>query len=419
MAVSLAELILLGLLVDWLFRKLHIPGLVGMLFVGVVLGPYVLGNINPALMAISADLRKIALIVILLRAGFELSSRTLARIGTMAALLSCVPVILEAAAITLFGRRLLGLTYMESAILGCILAAVSPAVVVPMMIDFIKRRMGAKKGIPTLVLAASSVNDVFVIVIYSGLVGIYLGQKVSIASKLMAIPVSIVLGITVGLCLGWILYLIFKRFNPRSTKRVLTILAISVLLIRVEHGLENIIPFAALLAVMSVGFIILEKNEHYAHEISAKLGKIWVFAEIILFTMVGTQVNIPVAFKAGFAGAALIGIALIARSIGTYLCLLGSNLTTKERLFVVISYSPKGTVQAAIGAAPLAAMKLAGLNTGPGEVILAVAVLSIILTAPLGAWAISITGNRILQVAPPEFKDSYQAASESEAKNGN
>ena len=418
MAVSLAELILLSLLVDWMFRKLRIPGLVGMLFVGVVLGPYVLGNLNPALLAISADLRKIALIVILLRAGFELSGKTLARIGKMAALLSCVPAILEAAAVTLLAPRFLGLTYMESAILGCILAAVSPAVVVPLMINFIERRMGAKKGIPTLVLAASSVDDVFVIVIYSGLIGIYLGQKVSIASKLMAIPVSIILGIIVGLCLGWVLYLLFKRFNPRATKRVLTVLALSVLLIRVEHGLENIVPFAALLAVMSVGFIILEKNEHYAHEISAKLGKIWVFAEIILFTMVGTQVNVQVAFKTGFAGAALIGLALIARSVGTYLCLLGSNLTTKERLFVVISYIPKATVQAAIGAAPLAAMKLAGLNTGPGEVILAVAVLSIILTAPLGAWAISITGNKILQVAPPEFTDSYQAASESEAKNG-
>ncbi|HDZ68935.1 MAG TPA: sodium:proton antiporter [Phycisphaerales bacterium] len=418
MAVSLAELILLSLLVDWMFRKLRIPGLVGMLFVGVVLGPYVLGNLNPALLAISADLRKIALIVILLRAGFELSGKTLARIGKMAALLSCVPAILEAAAVTLLAPRFLGLTYMESAILGCILAAVSPAVVVPLMINFIERRMGAKKGIPTLVLAASSVDDVFVIVIYSGLIGIYLGQKVSIASKLMAIPVSIILGIIVGLCLGWVLYLLFKRFNPRATKRVLTVLALSVLLIRAEHGLENIVPFAALLAVMSVGFIILEKNEHYAHEISAKLGKIWVFAEIILFTMVGTQVNVQVAFKTGFAGAALIGLALIARSVGTYLCLLGSNLTTKERLFVVISYIPKATVQAAIGAAPLAAMKLAGLNTGPGEVILAVAVLSIILTAPLGAWAISITGNKILQVAPPEFTDSYQAASESEAKNG-
>ena len=245
MAVSLAELILLGLLVDWLFRKLHIPGLVGMLFVGVVLGPYVLGNINPALLAISADLRKIALIVILLRAGFELSGKTLARIGKMAALLSCVPAILEAAAVTLLAPRFLGLTYMESAILGCILAAVSPAVVVPLMINFIERRMGAKKGIPTLVLAASSVDDVFVIVIYSGLIGIYLGQKVSIASKLMAIPVSIILGIIVGLCLGWVLYLLFKRFNPRATKRVLTVLALSVLLIRAEHGLENIVPFAA------------------------------------------------------------------------------------------------------------------------------------------------------------------------------
>ncbi len=413
MIVSLAEIIIICLIVDWLFRKIQVPGLVGMLLVGVVCGPWVLGWLSPGLMAISSDLRLIALIVILLRAGFELSKDTLRRVGLMAGLLSCIPATFEGVAITLLGPSLLGLTYMESAILGAIIAAVSPAVVVPLMIRFIDRRMGAEKGIPTLLLAASSIDDVFVIVIYSVLIGIYTGQKVNIAWKLAEIPISIILGIVVGLILGWVLYLLFERFNPRATKRVLVILGLSVLLVRIEHLAANFVPFAALLAVMSIGFIILEKREHFAHEISARLGKIWVFAEIILFAMVGAQVNIHVVWKAGLAGAALIGLALIARSIGTYLCLLGSNLTMPERMFVVISYIPKATVQAAIGAAPLAAMKLAGMDTHPGEVMLAVAVLSIILTAPIGAWGITIAGDRILKVAPEKFSAARQAALES------
>jgi len=413
MAVSLAELIVLSLLADWVVRKFRIPGLVGMLLLGVVLGPSVLGSLSPDLLEISADLRLIALIVILLRAGFELSKDTLQRVGKMALLLSCVPAILEGSAIALLGPWLLGLTYLESAILGAILAAVSPAVVVPLMIGFIERRMGAEKGIPTLLLAASSIDDVFVIVVYSVLVGIYTGRHISFAWELASIPISIILGILTGLLLGWVLLRIFLRYNPRATKRVLTILALSVLLVRTEHLLEGLIPFAALLAVMSIGFLILEKNEQCAHEISARLGKIWIFAEIVLFTMVGTQVDIRVAWTAGGAGAAIIGLGLIARSAGTYLCTLGSNLNFKERLFVVISYLPKATVQAAIGAAPLAAMKLAGMDSRPGEIILAVAVLSILLTAPLGAWAITLTGNRFLQVASVSDRKELDALVES------
>jgi len=281
------------------------------------------------------------------------------------------------------------------------------------MFVLMQKRMGAEKGIPTLVLAASSIDDVFVIVIYSVLIGMYTGQHVSIVWKLAGIPVAIVLGIAVGLAVGWILYRLFDRFKPRATKKGLIILGISILLVDIEHHLEGIVPFAALLAVMAIGFIILEKREHQAHELSAKFGKIWVFAEIILFTMVGAQVNIHVALQTGLAGAALIALGLVGRSIGTYLCMLGSNLTTAERMFVVIAYIPKATVQAAIGAAPLAAMAAAGMGTGPGEIILAAAVLSILLTAPLGAWAITLSGNHILQVAPPEFDQPRQAALES------
>ena len=397
MAVSLAELILLGLLIDFAFRKIRIPGLVGMLCVGILLGPSVLGFLEPSLLSVSADLRMIALIVILLRAGFELSKDTLRRVGFQAALLSCIPAVFEGLAVTLLGPRLLGLSYMESAILGAVLSAVSPAVVVPLMIDFMDRRKGTEKGIPTLVLAASSIDDVFVIVIYSVLIGFYTGAKVNIAWKMAGIPVSIVSGIAIGLVIGLILYRLFNLFNPRATKRLLVILGVSIVLVSFEPEMERLLPFAALVAVMAAGAMVLEKNEYMAHEISNKLAKLWVFAEILLFTLVGAQVDIHVAWQAGLAGSALIGLALIARSIGTYLCLIGSPFTMPERMFIVISYLPKATVQAAIGGAPLLAMQATGMDTGPGQVILAVAVLSILLTAPVGAWAISLVGNRVLK----------------------
>ena len=414
MIVSLAELIILALIVDWAFRHLSIPGLVGMLLLGVAFGPYFLGIISPDLLAASGDLRLIALIVILLRAGFELSKDTLNRVGGRVLLLSVVPAVIEGAAVTVLGPPLLGLSYMESAVLGSVLAAVSPAVVVPLMIRFIDQGLGAEKGIPTMVLAASAIDDVFVIVVYIVLVGMLTGQSVNVAWQLAGIPLSILLGIGVGLLVGMVLYRMFQRFNPRATKRVLVVLVLSVLLVRVEHLLADWLPFAALIAVMAIGFIILEKNEHMAHEISAKLGKIWVFAEIVLFTMVGAQVDVQVAVEAGLAGALLILAGLVARSIGTWVCLMGSHFTTPERFFVVVAYLPKATVQAAIGGGALVALQAAGMPVRGGEIILAVAVLSILLTAPLGAWAIALVGPRTLQMAPPEFHDARDAALESE-----
>ena len=385
-----------------------------MLAVGIVFGPYVLGLLSPDLLAISPDLRSIALIVILLRAGLELSRRVLKSVGKLVLLLSAIPALFEGVTVTLLGPHLLPLTYMESAILGAILGAVSPAVVVPLMIDFIERRMGTEKGIPTLVMASTAIDDVFVIVIYSVLIGIYMGQQVDIVGSLIGIPVAIVTGVLVGLTVGYALVKLFSRFNPRATKRALLILGISILLVHAEHLLVGVIPFASLLAVMAIGFMILEKREHFAHELSSKFSKIWVFAQIVLFTLVGAQVDIGVALQTGVAGAVLIGLGLVGRSAGTWVCLMGSNLTPGERLFVVISYLPKATVQAAIGAAPLVAMQAAGVQTGAGEVILAAAALSIILTAPLGAVAIMVTGNRVLQTATAELDDARQSALESE-----
>lgn len=414
MVQSMAEVVILALIAEWLLRKARIPGLVGMLFIGVLFGPYVLNILDPDLLAIGHDLRLIALIVILLRAGFEISTAALRRAsGKM--LLVPIPAFFEGAAITLLGPPLLGLTYMQSALLGAVLAAISPAVVVPMMIRFIQEQRGTHKGIPTLVLAAASLDDVFVITAFSALLGLYMGNETHLAWQVTGVPLSIVLGVGVGLLAGWALIRLFERFNPRATKRVLVLIGLSVFLVRAEHVLEGWIPFAAFLAVMSIGFIILEKREHMAHELSARLGKIWVFAEILLFVMVGSQVNVQVAWEAGLGGILIVMLGLVARSAGVYVCLLGTRLNLRERIFIMIAYTPKATVQAAIGAAPLAAMRMAGMETHAGEVILAVAVLSILLTAPVGAWVIALAGPALLDRAPPDTpREDLEAVLESE-----
>lgn len=397
MAINLAEIIILCLIVDYIFKRIGMPGLIGMLAIGILLGPSGFNVMHTEMLQVGADLRMIALIVILLRAGFELSKESLDKVGLQAILLAFLPALFEGVAITVFGPMLLGLSRMESAILGAILAAVSPAVVVPMMVKFMHEKRGTDKGIPTLILAAASIDDVVVIVAYSVLIGIYAGTGVQIGWKVASIPLAIIIGIIVGLVAGWILYKIFDRFNPRATKRAMAVIGVSIALVHLGDFLETKdIPFAALLAVMAIGYIILEHREDMAHEISHKLAKIWVFAEIILFAMVGAQVNLQAAAQAGLHGAGLILIGLLFRSVGSYLCTIGSPFSQKERLFIVIAYLPKATVQAAIGSAPLLVMTNRGMDIAPGQTILAVAVMSIILSAPTGAWAIAWAGKRLL-----------------------
>jgi len=390
-AVSLAAIVILGLLADYLFRKMRLPGLVGMLGVGILLGPHVLDVIRPELLDVSADLRMTALIVILLRAGLEMRRDTLNRVGRTALVMSFVPAVFEGAAVTALAPALLGITYFEAAILGSILAAVSPAVVVPLMLNFIDRKRGTDKGIPTLILGASSLDDVFVIVVFSILLGMHGGAGGNVFLRLFEIPESMLLGIASGALFGYVLYRMFERYRLRATKMTLNLVAVSILLTWLEEKLKARVAMSALLGVMTMGFVLLEKAEVRAHKISHKLAKAWIFAEVLLFVLVGAQVNVAVAWDAGLAGAALIFLALIARSIGTYISVMGTDLALKERLFCVISYIPKATVQAAIGAVPLEA----GVQTG--DVILAVAVLSIVLTAPLGAVGIMASGNRWLK----------------------
>ncbi len=415
MAVGIAEMILLGLLADWLFRKLRMPGLLGMLLLGILFGPYVLDLLEPGFLEASSDLRMIALIIILLRAGFELSRDVLNKVGLQALLMSFIPGVLEGSTIALLGPYFLPtLTHLESAMLGFIVAAVSPAVVVPMMIGYIERRKGADKGIPTMILAAASLDDVIAIVIFSVFLGLYTGSTGGVVLKLAGIPASIFFGIIAGCVVGWLLLKLFERFNPRATKRTMIVIGISVLLVRLQHVLESMdIPFAALLAVMATGFIILEKREHVAHEISSKLGKLWVFASIMLFTLVGAQVDVSLAWETGLAGLGLIMCGLVARSAGVLLALMGSPLNRRERFFAVVSYWPKATVQAAIGAVPLMTMKANGMDGAPGEIILAVAVLSIVFTAPIGALAIKLVGETALSLPADEEHAAMDALSES------
>lgn len=402
MAISLAFIIIAGLLADALFRRARLPGLVGMLLVGVLVGPYVFDLLSPDMMAVSGDFRRIALIVILLRAGFELRRDTLHQVGGSAVAMSSVPALFEIAAITLLAPPLLGLSWLEAAILGSILGAVSPAVVVPLMIDLMERGKGADKGIPTLILAASSIDDVFVIVIFTVLLGMYGGGEINWLWQISTIPISILLGILSGLVIGYILYLLFKRYDFRPPRRTIIVMGSAIVLTWLEDTLHGIVPMSGLLGVMAIGFIILEKQEAIAHIISSKLKKLWVFAELLLFVLVGAQVNINVAWKAGAAGTLLIAGGLAARSVGTYLSLLGSGLNHREKIFSVVSYVPKATVQAAIGSVPLAA------GVPGGEIILAVAVLSILITAPLGAIGIKLMGERVLMESdrpPYSFKE--------------
>ncbi|GMT42973.1 MAG: potassium transporter [bacterium] len=391
MAVSIAFVLLLGLLANYLMERIKLPGLLGMLFVGILCGPYALNIIQPELLKVSADLRMAALIVILLRAGLELRKDTLNRVGKTVMVMSCVPALFEGVVITLLAPLLLDITYLEAAILGSIIAAVSPAVVVPLMLNLIDERKGAKKGIPTLILSASAIDDVFVIVVFTILLGMYSGSNSGTFLKLLEIPESIILGIIIGVIGGYAIHRIFERFNLRATKMTLVIISTSILLTWLEEEAKTKLAISSLLGVMTIGFVLLEKSETRAYKISQKLAKVWIFAEILLFVLVGAQVNIKVAVSAGVMGAALICVGLAARSVGTYLSVLSADLNLRERMFCVISYIPKATVQAAIGAVPLE------MGVRGGEVILAVAVLSILLTAPLGAIGISIAGRRWLK----------------------
>lgn len=390
MAFSLATIIILGYILNKGFEKLKLPGLIGMLLLGAMIGPYGKNIISMDLLNISADLRKIALIVILLRAGLGIKRETLKKVGVPAIKMSCIPGIFEGFTIMWVASYLLDITKIEAGILGFIVAAVSPAVVVPLMLTFIGGKRGEKKGIPTLILAGASIDDVFAITVFTTFLGLYGGKNINILMQIVGIPVSILLGILLGLIVGLFMIFIFRRFHIRDTKKALVLIGVAIMLTTVEEVLKGVVPIASLIGVMMLGFIFREKSSNIADQLSQKLNKIWVFAELMLFVLVGAQVNIDVAFNSGALGLVIIVCGLITRSVGVFISVAGTNLNVKERIFCVLSYVPKATVQAAIGAVPLEA----GVESG--EVILTIAVLAIIVTAPLGAIGIKISGEKWL-----------------------
>ena len=389
MLLSISLILILGMFMGWICRKIKLPALLGMLITGIILGPYGLNLLDGSILGISAELRKIALIIILTRAGLGLDLSGLKKIGRPAVLMCFVPASFELLGMILLAPKLMGLTVLEAAVMGAVLAAVSPAVVVPRMVKLMDEGYGVKEGIPQLILAGASVDDVYVIVLFSTFVGMMQGEGASIL-KFVNIPVSIFFGIAIGLLLGVLLAYFFKKVHIRDTSKVLIILSISFLLVVVEDKLTTAITFSSLIAVMFIGIGLQKKREAVAKRLSVKYGKLWVAAEVFLFVLVGATVNIEYLGKIGAKAFVVIIGALIFRMFGVFVCLLGTSLQRKERLFAMMAYTPKATVQAAIGGIPLA------LGLACGDTVLTVAVLAIVFTAPLGAFAIDWSYKKLL-----------------------
>lgn len=389
MLLSIALILVVGMAMGWICRKVKLPSLLGMLLTGIVLGPYVLNLLDDSILSISSELRKIALIIILTRAGLGLDLTGLKKIGRPAVFMCFVPASFEMLGMILLAPKIMGVSVLEAAVMGAVLAAVSPAVVVPRMVKLMEEGYGTKQGIPQLILAGASVDDVYVIVLFSTFLGMMQGKGVS-AVSFINIPVSILLGIAIGLILGAALSLYFEKVHIRDTAKVLIILSISFFLVVIEDTLMTPITFSALIAIMFIGIGLKKKREVVAVRLSAKYGKLWVASEIFLFVLVGATVNITYLKNVGVKALILIAGALIFRMLGVLVCLLKTEFTGKERLFVMMAYTPKATVQAAIGGIPLS------LGLACGDIVLTVAVLAIVLTAPLGAFAIDLSYKKLL-----------------------
>ena len=389
MLLSISLILIFGIFMGWICQKIKLPSLLGMLITGIVLGPYGFNLLDDSILGISAELRKIALIIILTRAGLGLDLSGLKKIGRPAVLMCFVPASFELIGMILLAPKLMGLTVLEAAIMGAVLAAVSPAVVVPRMVKLMDEGYGVNEGIPQLILAGASVDDVYVIVLFSTFVGMMQGKGASILN-FVNIPISIFFGIAIGLLFGVLLSYFFSKAHIRDTSKVLIILSISFLLVAIEDKLTTAITFSSLIAIMFIGIGLQKKREVVAKRLSVKYGKLWVAAEVFLFVLVGATVNIEYLGKVGVMALIVIIGALVFRMLGVFLCLLGTSLKRKERLFTMMAYTPKATVQAAIGGIPLA------LGFSCGDMVLTVAVLAIVLTAPLGAFAIDLSYKKLL-----------------------
>jgi len=398
MLTSLAFIFLVGLSMAAICQRLRLPRIIGMLITGVVLGPCVLDLLDPSILSISAQLRQMALIIILLKAGLSLNLADLKKVGRPAVLMSFLPASCEVLAFFLFAPGILGVTRVEAAVMGAVLAAVSPAVVVPRMVQLIEERYGTEESIPQLIMAGASCDDIFVIVLFSTFVSMAQGGSARVMD-FVNIPVSIVLGIALGAVTGYLLSSFFetayaRKHRVRNSMKVIIVLGVSFLLMAIETWLEGIVSLSGLLAVVSMACVIKLKSAAFVSKrLSEKFGKLWLAAEVLLFVLVGAAVDIRYTLSAGIPAVGMIFIALLFRSVGVALCLAGTALTGKERLFCMIAYLPKATVQAAIGSVPLA------LGLPCGQIVLSVAVLAILITAPLGALGMDLSYKRLLKKA--------------------
>lgn len=395
MLTSLSFIFLVGLAMGAICQKLKLPRIIGMLATGIVLGPYVLDLLDPSILSISSDLRKMALIIILLKAGLSLNLEDLKKVGRPAIMMAFVPATFELIGYLVFAPLILGITRVEAAVMGSVLAAVSPAVVVPRMVQLMENKYGTEKAIPQMIMAGASCDDIFVIVLFTTFLSMAQGGSADIKA-FVNIPISIILGIILGAIVGYLLYLFFetayaKKHYVRNSMKVIIVLGFSFLLIAIEGGLEGKIAMSGLLAVVSMACVLKMKCTSFVSKrLSEKFGKLWFAAEVILFVLVGAAVDIRYTLDAGLAAVAMIFAALIFRSFGVWLCTVKTSLTLKERAFCVIAYLPKATVQAAIGSVPFAA----GLPCG--KIVLSVAVMAIIITAPLGAFGMDFTYKKFL-----------------------
>lgn len=398
MLTSLALIFLVGLSLAAVCRKIRLPRIIGMLITGIVLGPYVLDLFDSSILDISAELREMALVIILIKAGLSLDLKDLKKVGRPAVLMSFLPAVFEIAAFVLFAPMVLGVNRIEAAVIGAVLGAVSPAVVVPRMVDLMERGYGTNKGIPQMILAGASLDDVFVIVLFTAFVGMAQGDGVHIMD-FAGIPLSIILGLALGAAAGiflaWLFETNYSHSNlVRNSTKVIIILGMAFMLLAAED--KSIIPVSGLLGIMSMALVISMKSvPEVTKRLREKYGKLWIAAEVILFVLVGAAVDIRYTFKAGAGAVLMIFIGLILRSVGVYLCMLGTKLNKKERLYCIIAYLPKATVQAAIGSVPLS------LGLPCGNLVLSVAVLSILITAPLGAIGMDISYKRLLDREQP------------------
>ena len=390
MLLSLALIFLCGMLLGGIFNKLKLPQLLGMLLTGIILGPYVLNLLDPSILSISADLRQIALIIILTRAGLNLDVADLKSVGRPAIFMCFLPASFEILGMIILAPLLFKIHILEAAVLGTVIAAVSPAVVVPKMLKLMDEGYGTSKSIPQLIMAGASVDDVFVIVLFTSFTGLA-STGTFHALDFLKIPTSIIFGLTGGIISGLLLTQIFKRIHIRDSLKVLMILSVSFLLVTLEHSITGVIGFSGLLAVMSMGITIQKTKKIAAVRLSSKYSKLWVAAELLLFVLVGATVDINYALDSSVSAVLLIFGVLVFRMAGVFVCLLKTPLSKKERLFCMTAYTPKATVQAAIGSIPLT------MGLACGNTVLTIAVLSILVTAPLGAFAIDKTYQKLLK----------------------